>query len=127
MAGRSSGRYLASHPSWYRKQRGFQHNRSYQSNFESPTVADAGSSFRPENFQQRFPLAYASPYSSASTVQQLEKLEELRVLAGKYSSPQDAHKILEWANITLRQGDESFLNNKLEQLRMLDRQGWRPI
>jgi hypothetical protein len=27
-------------------------------------------------------------------------------------------------DITLRQGDESFLNNKLEQLRMLDRRGW---
>ncbi len=51
MVGRSSGQDPASHPSWYRKQRGFQQNRSYQSNFESPTVADAGSSFRPENFQ----------------------------------------------------------------------------
>ena len=56
--------------------------------------------------------------------QRFEKLEELRLLLRKFSSPQDAHKILEWANITLRQGDESFLNNKLEQLRMLDTQGW---
>ena len=71
----------------------------------------------------RILLAY--PNSQTVTVQQ--KMEELRVLAGKYSSPQDAHKILEWANITLGQGDESFLNNKLEQLRMLDRPGWRPI
>ena len=62
------------------------------------------------------PLPAALP--NTRTAQQ--KLEELRVLAGKYSSPQDAHKILEWANITLRQGDESFLNNKLEQLRMLN-------
>jgi len=27
----------------------------------------------------------------------------------------------------LRQGEEQFLNERLEQLRMLDRQGWGPI
>ena len=31
-------------------------------------------------------------------------------------------KILEWANVRLWQGDEESLNNKLEQLHMLDRQ-----
>ncbi|MGB6592108.1 MAG: hypothetical protein WBE68_11425, partial [Candidatus Nitrosopolaris sp.] len=31
MTGRSSGRYLASHPSWYRKQKGSQWNSSYPS------------------------------------------------------------------------------------------------
>lgn len=45
----------------------------------------------------------------------------LCVLAGKFSSPQDPHKILEWANIRLRQGHEGFLNNKLDQLCMLGR------
>jgi hypothetical protein len=88
MAGRSSGKYLASHPSWFRKQRRFQQNRSYPSNFESSTVADTGSSFRPEGFQQRFPFP-ASPSSNAPMAQQLDKLEELRILAGKFSSPQD--------------------------------------
>jgi hypothetical protein len=128
MAGRSSGKYIASHPSWYRKQRQLQVNPNYQSNFETHTVADAGRSFRPENFQQRFPFPNESPYSNAPTAQQLDKLEELRVLAGKFSSPQDAHKILEWASILLRKGDESFLNNKLEQLRMFDRhQAWKPM
>ncbi|MFZ0511900.1 MAG: hypothetical protein WAM14_09865 [Candidatus Nitrosopolaris sp.] len=121
MAGRSSGRYLANHPSWYRKQKGSQWNSSYPS--ENRVIADTTSSFRPETLLQPYPAAY--PNSQTVTVQQ--KMEELRVLAGKYSSPQDAHKILEWANITLGQGDESFLNNKLEQLRMLDRPGWRPI
>jgi hypothetical protein len=37
------------------------------------------------------------------------------------------HSRPEWDNIRLRQGDEGFLNNKLEQLRMLDRQGWMPF
>ncbi|MGC1929529.1 MAG: hypothetical protein WA667_11180 [Candidatus Nitrosopolaris sp.] len=118
MAGRSSGRYLASHPSWYRKQKGSQWNSSYPS--ENRVIADTTSSFRPETLFQ--PYTAALPNSQTTMVQ--HKLEELRVLLGKFSSPQDAHKILEWANITLRQGDESFLNNKLEQLRMLDRQGW---
>ena len=88
MAGRSSGKYVASHPSWYRKQTELQVNRSYQS--ESPTVADTGSSFRPENSQQRFLSPNESPYSQTPIIQQ--KLDELRLLAGKFSSPQDAYK-----------------------------------
>jgi hypothetical protein len=117
MVGRSSGRYLASHPSWYRKQKGSPWNSSYPSG--NRVIAD--SSFRPEILLQPYPDALPN----TQTVQQ--KLEELRVLARKFSSPQDTHKILEWTNITLRQGDKSFLNNKLDQLRTLDRQGWRPI
>ena len=31
MAGRSSGKYMASHPSWFRKQKGFQYDRSNSS------------------------------------------------------------------------------------------------
>jgi hypothetical protein len=83
MAGRSSGKYLTSHPSWYRKQRGFQVNRSYQ--FDVPVVADR--SFRPETLQHGYPIPDASPYSNAPTAQQLDKLEELRILTGKFSSP----------------------------------------
>ena len=78
---------------------------------ENRVIADTTSSFRPETLLQPYPLPTAYPNSHTVTVQQ--KLEELRLLLGKFSSPQDAHKILEWANITLRQGDDSFLNNKL--------------
>ena len=121
MAGRSSGRYLASHPSWYRKQRQLQVNRSYPSDYH--VVADTTSSFRPETLLQPYPAVL--PNSQTATIQQ--KLDELRILVAKFSFPQDARKILEWANIRLRQGDEGFLNDKLEQFRMLDRQGWLPI
>ena len=121
MVGRSSGRYLASHPSWHRKQRQLQVNRSYPS--DNRVIADIASSFRPEPFLQSYPAAL--PNSQTVTVQQ--KLEELKILAAKFSFPQDARKILEWANIILRNGDEGFLNDKLEQFRMLDRQGWLPI
>jgi hypothetical protein len=122
MADGSSGQYLPSHPSWYNKQRGFQENRSYQ--FENRVVADTATSFRPETLQQRYPLPNASPYSQTPTVQQ--KLEELGSLLGKFSSPYNAHIILELAKFNLRQGDERFLNERLEQLRMLDKsQAWR--
>jgi hypothetical protein len=73
------------------------------------------------------PRLFPDALPDSQTTMYQHKLEELRLLIGKFSSPQDAHKILEWANITLGQGDESFLNNKLEQLRMLDRHGWLPI
>jgi hypothetical protein len=118
MAGRSSGRYVASHPSWHRKQRGFQWNRNHQSDFENRTFADIRP-FGSDTLQRHYPLLDESPYSQPPTIQ--SKLEELRILAAKFSFPEDAHKISEWANIRLRQGDEEFLNNKLEQLRMLDR------
>jgi hypothetical protein len=110
MAGRSSGRYLASHPSWFRKQRGLQWDRSYPS--ENHAITDTTSSFRPETLLQPYPLPPALPNSHNATIQQ--KLEELTILARKFNFPDDAHKILEWANIRLRQGDEGFLNNKLE-------------
>jgi hypothetical protein len=121
MAGRNSGRYPASHPSWFRKQRQVQVNRSYPS--DNRVISDIASSFRPEPLLQPYPAGL--PNSQTATIKQ--KLDELRILAAKFSFPQDARKILEWANIRLRQGDEEFLNNKLDQLRMLDRQGWLPI
>ena len=59
MVGRSSGRYLASHPSWYRKQRQLQANHSYPS--ENHAIADTASSFRPETLLQPYPLPTALP------------------------------------------------------------------
>jgi hypothetical protein len=60
-----------------------------------------------------------SSKSQPPTIQQ--KIEELKLLLGKFSSPQNAHTILELAKYNLIQGDEQFLNERLEQLRMLDR------
>ena len=94
-------------------------NRSYPSDIRVITA----SSFRSETLLQPYPAAL--PNSQTATVQQ--KLDELRILAAKFSFPDDARKILEWANIRLRQGDEEFLKNKLEQLSMLDMQGWLHI
>ena len=46
------------------------------------------------------PYPAALPNSQSATIQQ--KLDELRILAAKFSFPQDARKILEWANIRLQ-------------------------
>jgi hypothetical protein len=122
MAGRSSGKYIASHPSWYRKQRQLKANRSYPS--DNRVIAD--SSFRPGTLLQSYPLPDASPYSQIPTNQQ--KLNELGLLLGKFCSPHNAHIILELAKFNLRQGDEQFLNARLEEFRMLDRhQAWPPM
>jgi hypothetical protein len=111
----SSGQYLPSHPSPYSKQIQPQVNRNYR--FENRVVADTP--FSPETLQQRYPLPNASHYSNS-------KLEELRLLLGKLSSPRDAQVILDLAKFNLSQGDERFLNDRLEQLRMLDKsQSWR--
>ncbi|MGB6528924.1 MAG: hypothetical protein WBF33_12525 [Candidatus Nitrosopolaris sp.] len=119
MVGRSSGRYLANHPSWFRKQRQLQVNRRYP--FENRVIADTASYIRPETLLQPYPLPAAYPNSQTATVQQ--ELEELKILLGKFSSPQNAQTILELAKYNLRQGDERFLNETLEQLRTLDRYG----
>jgi hypothetical protein len=42
------------------------------------------------------------------------------IAKGKFSSPQNADTILELAKFILRQGEERFLNERLEQ-RVLDR------
>jgi len=76
-----------------------QANRSYPS--DNHVIADTARSFRPEPLLQSYPAAL--PDSQTSTIQQ--KLEELRILAAKFSFPQDARKILEWTNIRLRNGD----------------------
>ena len=72
-------------------------------------------------------ILLALPNSQTPAIHQLQKLEELKLLLGKFSSPHDAYIILELAKFNLRQGDEGFLNERLEQFRMLDRsQAWRP-
>src|SRR5713101_1189359 len=127
MAGRNSGLYLATRPSWYqKKQSSFPSNPNYQNNLGSGAVADIGDSFL-HNFQQSpSSLPYASSYPSTPTIQQRAKLDELKLLLAKYVPPQVMIMILECANIRLRKGDERFLNQKLQELRIRDGSlGWR--
>ena len=87
---------------------------------ENRVIADTTSSFRPETLLQ--PYRLPAPYADSQTVTVQQKIEELKLLLGKFSSPQNAHTILELAKYNLIQGDEQFLNERLEQLRVLDRQ-----
>jgi hypothetical protein len=135
MAGRNSGQYLASHPSRYRSNpRHTPSNPNYQRYLGSKTVADTGGSLRTDYFVQGPSLPNASTYSSTPTFRQREfqesnpKIEELRALLAQYASPHEAAKILEWVKIGLKQGDEKFLNQELQQFRELAKsQGWKPF
>jgi hypothetical protein len=121
MAGRNSGTYQASHPSWYRKQRGFRGN---QPSIQSHTVADTRSSFQPQSSQQSFQF----PYGSANSTQmaQQAKLDELKALLAKYTSQAQGYAIFQRAKSQLGEGDDRFLNDMLNQLRIRDSaQPWR--
>jgi hypothetical protein len=56
------------------------------------------------------------------------KLDELKALLEKYTSQAQGYGILQWAKSQLAEGDDRFLNDMLNQLRMRDSaQRWRPI
>ena len=93
MVGRSSGRYLASHPSWHIASRD-KSKRIAALTFVLLLTRQVRSDL------QLQPYPAALPNSQSATIQQ--KLDELRILAAKFSFPQDARKILEWANIRLQ-------------------------
>jgi hypothetical protein len=120
MAGRNSGKYL--HPSWFSGQRGFRDRR---------TVADSGSSFRPQNSQQPFPLPYGMGFSTSfqpQKFQQEQKLDELKALLARHTSQVEGYAVFQWAKYQLAQGDDRFLNDALNHLRMRHTtQGSRPI
>jgi len=114
MAGRNSGTYQASHPSWYRRQ--------------SRIVADtgSGSSFQPQNSQKSSQFPYG--LANSTLMAQQAKLDELKALLAKYTSPAQGYAIFQRAKSQLEEGDDRFLNDMLSQLRMRDStQGWRPI
>jgi hypothetical protein len=144
LAGRGSGQYVANNPFWHKRNNLYQNIRStdtvgnsFQPRFisqqtpladssypsENRVIADTTSSFRPETLLQPYHLPAATPNSDTPVVHHLQKLQELKILLGKFSSPQNAYIILELAKFNLRQGDEQFLNERLEELRTLDRQG----
>ncbi|MGA9153294.1 MAG: hypothetical protein WBZ36_22170 [Candidatus Nitrosopolaris sp.] len=75
MVDRSSGQYLANHPSWFRKQKGSQWNRRYPC--EIGVIPDTTSLFRPETLLQPYPLPAALPNSQPLTIQQ-----KIRGIAG---------------------------------------------
>jgi len=123
----NSGRFRASQPSLYHKDRGYQGIRRYQN---SHAVADSWRSFRRENVQPPLP-SYTSPYAM-TLVQPIQKLEEYIKLAEKlntsffYQRKKDTsliiiRKFIEYAKMRIKEGDYTLLDAKLEQLRMADK------
>ncbi|MFY9799265.1 MAG: hypothetical protein WAJ93_26555 [Candidatus Nitrosopolaris sp.] len=137
--GGSPGPYLASHPFSYEP-------TSPYHNIESTTVADnRGNSFQPRYDLQQ-PTVRISQYSAgpiypsrqiiddqsyvtslSDTTTTKLKIEELRRLMYKY--PQfhnDPDEIVRLVVYNCINGDNTLLNNKLEQLRIIDRRlnGW---
>jgi hypothetical protein len=129
LAGRSSGQYLYTiHPSWYKR------------NIGSRTVADTvGETFEPGYLPQQISLGRSqhnsSPiprtplsgmdgkYGTGLSQDNIIKIQELKILAYKYRQYQnnDPDVIVEWAVQGASDGDTKFLDDKLEQLRTMDR------
>ena len=131
LAGRSSGQYMPDNPFWYKR------NNSYLS-FGSATIADnVVDAFQPRYMPQQIaagiPQYSASPmYSPRQTIDDqshvtglsqgaVQKIQEFKVLMNKY--PQyhtNPDAIIRLAIYNSINGDNTLLDDKLEQLRYID-------
>jgi hypothetical protein len=131
LAGRSSGQYLPTiHPSWYKRS-----NPSH--NFGPATVADRmGNDFQPRFLPQQAPLGtsqyYTSPlhqlpptmhetFGRGLSQETKRKIDELTRLMNKYpqfhTNPDGIRKL---AIHNCINGDNTFVDEKLEQLHIID-------
>jgi hypothetical protein len=127
LAGRSSGQYMPDNPFWYKR-----HNP--YNNVGSSVADSVGDASQPRYPPQQAPLEisrYASPYPSQIMDDQKYlgglsqdtsvKIEQLKILLNKY--PQ-YHKnpvgIIRLAIYNSINGDNTLLDDKLEQLRYID-------
>ena len=123
LAGRSSGQYTPNNPFWYK------HYNPYD-NIGSASVPDTiGNSFHPRYLPQQTPSQYSanSPWhvmddqSSLSQGKTL-KIHELKRLMNKYPQyHENPDGIIRLAIYNSINGDNTLLDDKLEQLRNLDR------
>ncbi len=155
LAGRNSGRYQASHPSWYRKRRSKEENHIRGFGYTTAAADSVGDTFRPGGLQQQGQYQYQyhqqqSRSSSSSTIQDQPpavspyrtdqsqpihttndygslsqetrlKIQELKRLVYKYpifSNPDVIIKCV--TDFSIINGDNTFLDEKLEQLRRFD-------
>jgi hypothetical protein len=134
LAGRSSGQYMPNNPFWYK------HYNPYH-NFGSATVADTiGDTFQSRYIPQQTPLGISQNYTSptsrpmarmdeglgtALSQETMLKIEQLKRLVHKYRQYQDTdpNVIVEWAVYCSINGDNTFLDEKLAQLRSIDFSG----
>lgn len=140
IVGRVSGRYLATHPSWYRRERKWPtlSHQIYDNKSKPATVPDiSGDRFRPRDAWQQSTqdnMHYSSHYFSGPisrpddqrygnvsplTRLKLEELERLLVKHQRYFN--DVNVIFKWALSFAIKGDDKPLDEKLAQVRYLDK------
>jgi hypothetical protein len=132
LAGRSSGLYTPNHPFWFKQ------NNPY-GNFGPATIPDSiGNAFEPtylpqqgpprisENFAnplyRRTPTTDVQSYGIGLSQETRLKIEELKKLVYKYPQHHNnkPDEIVNWAIYCSVNGDDKFLDDKLEQLRSFD-------
>ncbi|MGA8081526.1 MAG: hypothetical protein WB988_06665, partial [Candidatus Nitrosopolaris sp.] len=141
IVGRSSGRYRASHPSWYRRTRS-KEKRIHR--FGHAISADSMGDFQHRVLQQQTPFQSASqpdppspnfsPYPNERISQPIDtrndqgtlsqdiiiKIQELKRLLYKYPIFSNPDGIIKCIIHFSTNGDNTILDEKLEQLRTLD-------
>jgi hypothetical protein len=126
LLGESSGRHMASNPFWDKS------NNPYN-NIGSATIADSvGNTFEPTYLRQQVPLGI-SQYSPSRPMPLMDdqkygpglsrvlKIEELKRLMSKYSQyHENPDGIIRLAVYNSGNGDNTLLEEKLDQLRVFD-------
>jgi hypothetical protein len=129
LPGRSSGPYMTNNPLFDRKSVQFGH----------PTIADSvGNTFQPRYLPQQAPLGISQYFSSqilrtplprmdekygtGFSQDNIIKIEEFKRLMNKYQKyHMNPGGIIQWAIHSTKNGDNKFLDDKLQQLRIMDR------
>lgn len=142
--GRVSGKFLESHPSWYRREQKRQTRSDgiYDNKLAPAVVADSvGDRLGPRNNEQQPPRTQSNKHESSHyspvfahthtddrrfgplSQESAIKLEEINILANKHRAylPCSPDIVVGWAVSQSIKGDDRFLNDKLFQLRTLDR------
>ena len=131
LVGRTSGQYMASHPFWYRR-----NLKSVESHkFRPATVGDTiDDTFQIRDSPQQGLLGI-SQYSNSPPYRHMDdqrhgnglsqdtivKIGELKRLVNKYPQYLDnPDEIVKWALYCSSNGDDTFLDDKLEQFRTVD-------
>jgi hypothetical protein len=129
LAGRSSGQYMPDNPFWYKRN---------NHNIGSSTVADSiCNTFQPRSIPQQTPLEIsqysAGPiypprqiidhqgHGTSLSQDTIVKIDELRRLMNKYPKYHiNPDAIIQWAIHSSLNGNNTFLDDKVEQLRSID-------
>jgi hypothetical protein len=128
LAGKSSGQYLPSHPSWYRRTQKWETPTAHNFNGEFGLADSGRDMFRPGNGLQRGPnyssneamhKTFDQPYGTKSQERRL-KIIELKTLLDKCQSPY-GDIILRKAVYESSKGDVDYLEEKLAWVRKIDK------